>query len=259
MVTAAIIQLQASHQTDLPVSHGLLANAAALALFARYDPALARQLHDQNGGKPFTVSMLVTRHPGDGKTIRLAAGARCQWRITGLNQEVGDCLRQVRLGEQVRIGASVWQIEQVKLESRTYGDIAAQWLTMAEDKLPPVVTLQVISPAAFKRGRYEYPFPAPEVLWPSLLKRWNMWSDALCHQLPLALAEDVFLHNWQGETRRLAMGKRWAVGCTGRFSYAVAAGQTEVLRLLHLLADFACYAGIGWQTTCGMGQVRRQR
>ena len=34
--------------------------------------------------------------------------------------------------------------------------------------------------------------------------------------------------------------------------------NTEMLRLVNLLADFAFYCGTGYKTTMGMGQTRRQ-
>ena len=66
----------------------------------------------------------------------------------------------------------------------------------------------------------------------------------------------VILANWWGETRRVELRSRGTVGFIGRFSYRVVENLVEVQRLLGLLSAYAFYAGVGWQTTHGLGQTR---
>ncbi len=255
MLTEITLTLQAREAATLPASHGLMANAAALNLLNRYDEALARELHDKESAKPYTVALLTGLKAQADKTLTLPANEDCRWRLTGLSKDVSACLKKITAGDDIRIGSGEFVIADIAVNSTAYSLMADKWLSMPTERLNPHIGFQINTPAAFKRGRYEYPFPAPDVVWTSLLNKWNRFSDTYCPQLLLALSEEVHLTNWHGETKRMAMGKRWSVGCVGRFNYGVSKGQDELLRLLHLLADFARFAGIGWQTTAGMGQV----
>jgi CRISPR-associated endoribonuclease Cas6 len=49
------------------------------------------------------------------------------------------------------------------------------------------------------------------------------------------------------------------IGFVGRCRFATPIGDAERLQMLNALADFALYAGVGYKTTMGMGQVRRLR
>jgi CRISPR-associated endoribonuclease Cas6 len=58
-----------------------------------------------------------------------------------------------------------------------------------------------------------------------------------------------------GETRRVELGNYRTVGFIGRCTFRVPAPIPEVRRLIGLLAEFAFYAGVGWQRPHGLGQV----
>ncbi len=47
------------------------------------------------------------------------------------------------------------------------------------------------------------------------------------------------------------------VGAAGVVTYELLAAAEAHARALHVLADFAFYAGVGYKTTQGMGQSRR--
>ena len=51
------------------------------------------------------------------------------------------------------------------------------------------------------------------------------------------------------------MGGRRTVGFVGTFSYRLLDKTPELAQRLGLLSDFAFYAGVGWQTAHGLGQV----
>jgi CRISPR-associated endoribonuclease Cas6 len=71
------------------------------------------------------------------------------------------------------------------------------------------------------------------------------------------ISSNVALSNWKGETHRVELGRRWTVGCTGKFTYRVIDKLKPLSQLLGMLADYAFYSGVGWQTTHGLGQVRK--
>lgn len=265
ILAAAVFILEPVKEALLPVSHGAQAFAAALDLFLRLDPALARELHEGRGPKPLTVSLLSGPAPREGGNIRVSPGNRYDWRLTGLTGSVAEALLAVspQLGG-VRIGGAVFRLASVATCSEEHPEAgrATYEGLMQEAAAAPAeerVTLKFLTPTTFRQGEVELPFPLPRLVWGSLLDRWNTWSPAQFLDLKPLVEQNVVLANWKGETRRVELGSRATVGFVGRFTYRVPSGPSELVWLIRLLAGYAFYAGAGWQTTHGMGQVRWER
>lgn len=260
-----VLTLEPVDEALLPVSHGAQAFAAALDLFLRLDPALARELHEGRAVKPLTVSLLSGPAPREGGNIRVSPGHRYEWRLTGLSAPVAAALLAVSpdLGG-VRIGGAVFRIASVATRADEHAEAGRathdELMTSATaGERMARVTLNFLTPTTFRQGEVELPFPLPRLVWGSLLDRWNTWSPAQFLDLKPLVEQNVVLANWRGETRRVELGSRATVGFVGRFTYLVPGGPRELVWLVRLLAGYAFYAGAGWQTTHGMGQVRWER
>lgn len=261
MLTAVVLHLRPVAESRLPISHGAYAYAAALDLLLRLDPSLSHSLHEAARHKPFTCSLVMGIHRREGFDYLLSPDQLYIWRLTGLKEDVSQHL--LRLSPQlggVRIGEAVFSIAEVATTSEqhreagqeSYEALLARW---ERERPPTTVTLQFITPTTFRVGSFEQPFPLPRWVFGSLLSTWNAFSPYPLEDLQEAL-EEVALSNWQGQTRRMVLGGARTVGFVGKFTYRVIGPDLEVRRLLGLLADFAFYAGVGWQTTHGLGQVR---
>ena len=264
MLTAVVLELMPEKDEVLPVSHGAMTHAAALDLFLRRDAALSRKLHEEDYGRPFTASTLYLSVTPGSRQAPVKAGKSIKWRITGLNDEVSSFLRKLTPGWGMRIGPCVFEAVGVTLSKfdhedagvDSYQEIVERWTRCPEAQLPSKFVFDFCSPTTFRHGTMTKPFPDPGVFWTGLMKGWNEWSSAFCPQLSLALSEDTLLSNWQGETRSVEMGSRRTIGCVGRFEFRALDRSPQLRRLMAMLADFSFYAGVGWQTTAGMGQVR---
>jgi CRISPR-associated endoribonuclease Cas6 len=282
MLTAVVLHLRPVAETRLPISHGAFAYAAASNLILRRDPRLSHALHQAEGRKPFTCSPLMRTERREGYEYVLTPDQVYPWRLTGLTEEVSRHLVELSpdLGG-INFQEAVFSIDHVSMTAEdhpeagrdTYEALLARW----ERREPPeVVTLHFLSPTTFRIDRLEQPFALPRWVFGSLLSTWNAfapdpyslgeWSEAL--------EEQIVLSNWRGETRRVELGGHRTVGFIGKFAYRVikpmsvsvsesASASTptparETAKLLGLLAEFSFYAGVGWQTTHGLGQVRPQ-
>jgi CRISPR-associated endoribonuclease Cas6 len=262
MLTAVVVGLQPVAEARLPVSHGALAYAAALDLFLRLDPRFSRSLHDDAPQKPFTVSPLSGPFGREGGELLLSSDAIYLWRLTGLTPAVADRLLKVSpaLGG-LRVGEGVFAIatlattpgEHPEAGQERYEALLARW-----DKGPSakVLTLQFLTPTTFRVGRFEQPFPLPRWVFGSLLRTWNAFAPAPLDVTLEEIETKVVLSNWKGETRRVELGGFRTVGFLGTFTYRIVDPDPELHRVVGLLAEFAFYAGVGWQTTHGCGQVR---
>lgn len=264
MLTAVVLHLQPVAEARLPISHGAYAYAAALDLLLRLDPLLSHVLHEEEGHKPFTCSPLGETDQREGFNLLLSPDRVYTWRLTGLTPTVSQQL--LRLSPQlggIRMGEAVFSIVEVSTTPEqhpeagqaTYEGLLARW---ERQEPPSTVTLHFLTPTTFRTGRFEQPFPLPRWVFSSLLSTWDAFAPYPFGELQDALEEAVILSNWQGETRRVEMGSQRTVGFVGKFTYRAVKPSPEVCRLLGLLAEFAFYAGVGWQTTHGLGQVRPQ-
>jgi CRISPR-associated endoribonuclease Cas6 len=249
----------------LPVSHGAYAFATALSLLLRIDPYFAQEIHDQQKIKPITVGPLTGPFQQEGTNFCLSPSHLFFWRLTGLNQAASErllCFSPALGG--LRINKAVFKIVQVATQANqhpeagqdTYASLVSCWTHQKE--APPAFTLHFVTPTTFRQGSFEIPFPLPHLVWGSLLDRWNMFSSSLIldREFKREFEEGLLLANWSGETRRVEMGRRRTVGFLGKFTYRLADSHKKLQSLLAMLAEFAFYAGVGWQTSHGMGQSR---
>ena len=288
MMTAVVLHLRPVAEARLPLSHGSFAHAAALQLFLRLDPQLSHRLHGEEGHKPFTCSPLGGTDRRDGFDLILSPSQLYSWRLTGLTSEVSQLLQRVspQIGG-INMQDAVFSIDQVSTAREqhpeagreTYENLLLRW---ARAEPPLKMTLYFHTPTTFRVGDFLQPFPLPHLVFGSLLSAWNTFAphplmnlqDSLLETLSVGnpdeklssdtpdalikklLEETVVLSNWRGETRLMKRGGHEAVGFVGKFTYRVIKPLPEVARLVGLLAEFAFYAGVGWQTTHGLGQVR---
>ena len=260
-LTAIVLELQPLEDTSIPLSHGVFAYAAALDLLGRLDIELPKRIHDPAHNKPITVSS-VQGGFREGYSFKLLRNRIYRWRLTGLNKAVSSQLNQLspELGN-IRLSNAIFRILNVRSDARddsdtgqtTYANLLELWKT---NDLPSTFHIEFRTPTTFRQNDFEVPFPTPHLVFGSLAKTWNTYAPQKLGDVTAVLKDMIMLSNWRGETRRVELGSRRTVGFIGHFTYRVAENLPEVRRLLGLLADYAFYSGIGWQTTHGLGQTR---
>jgi len=259
MLTSIILELHPVTESRLPLSHGSFAHAAALEMFLRLDPTLAQSLHCDHLNKPFTVSPLMGNLRREDYDLCLEPATPCEWRLTGLNRQVSEML--LRLAPDaggIRMGNAVFRIagvftgpeEHREAGQETYDAMARR---RARAKPSPSVTLDFLTPTTFRTGHVEQPYPLPRLVFGHLVGQWNTHASFPLGDLKHLLDQAIVLGNWKGEIRRVELGGRRTVGFTGKFTYRALEPIPDLQRLL---GEFAFYAGVGWQTAQGMGQVR---
>lgn len=263
-----VLDLRAQHAATLPATMGHQAHALFLDLIRQGDPALAARLHDEPNYRPFTVSPLLGIPVQDGQ-VRLRSGHACSLRFTLLD---GGPLWEhlitrflVTQTPTLRLGAAEFLLGQVRAtpgNDPTGWAGYTDWPTLAATPARPYLTLRFASPTAFNFGDKRFIlFPEPLPVWDSLLRVWNLYAPPPLQidKAPLRefITRAVVVADYELHTTRLQYPNHIQKGFVGTCTYRVQE-QDALAAQITALAEFARYAGIGYKTTMGMGQVRAE-
>lgn len=245
-----------------PTWWGRAAHALLLRVLREADENLSSALHDDEGPRPFTVSSLLGPMPDHSYMLRL----------TALRREVAEILLQAVEGgtlapgceveldyQPFRVTAATWQDGAHPWAGvSTYADLAAARLVSGH-AAPRQIVLQFTSPTTFKSQARHVPIPLPELVFGSLLERWNAFAPvAFPPEVRRYAAECLAVGRFHLSSRSIPLkegGMR--IGGVGRVTYVSLNYDRYWMSVMHTLAAYARFAGAGAGTTMGLGQCRQ--
>jgi CRISPR-associated endoribonuclease Cas6 len=274
---AIVLRLAALRHGAIPANHGDQVRGALLHLIRKGDSQLAQQLHDENSSKPYAISLIDGGKRGKDGALHFADGDRAEWRFSLIMQLAFEALLlKSLLNNQlphVRIGAIDFAITDVFVSRTSHKDsgyisvseLGKGW-QRPEEQLPRRIVLDFQSPTAFSLGQdkvtKEYRFrtsPDARTLFSSLRKRWVKdfggadAGDEFDDWVSKTIEQEII----QMQSYKVRVENRTVTGFTGQIAYQHYGTDTRWLSYLCLLADLTFWIGVGYQTTRGMGQVRR--
>ncbi len=266
LLYSVFFELVARHAATIPVSMGHLVHALILNLVKQVDPALSARLHDEPGYRPYTVSPLSggTR---TGERITLQRDQHCRIRLTLLD---GGTLWQnlsayfLEAGQvYVRLGSCLLQLARIvsSPQADPSGWVSAtEWQTLFRLPARQSITVRFVTPTAYSWGDRRFNlFPEPYLLWEGLMHAWNRYAP-VCYRFErqgvrASLLSAVAVTKCSLHTSTLYYPNYTQKGFVGTCSYRIPL-SSDVAGLISTLAAFGFYAGVGYKTTMGMGQVR---
>jgi CRISPR-associated endoribonuclease Cas6 len=251
-----------------PAWWGRAAHALLLDAIRAADPALAAALHEGQGPRPFTVSTLMGRFPGG----RVDPDGLYTLRLTAIEGQVARRLAQAAAaGGPLAPGATVqldyhrFRVESTAADpaahpwaaSDSYAGLAAARLVGSEPA-PRQVTLRFTSPTCFRSQERHVPVPLPDLVFGSLLERWNAFSPVAFPAETKRYAEACLaISRYELSTRHVpAKEGGLRVGAVGQISYTTLNYDRYWMSVLGALAAFALFSGVGAGTSTGLGQAR---
>jgi CRISPR-associated endoribonuclease Cas6 len=267
MLTSLVLQLQSPAAARLPASLGRAGQALLLRLVQAQNPTLAEELHQSNGLKPYTASNLVLGKR-QGGTLTVEAGQSGWLRFTGLTEPVSGVLQGLAAQPPAAVeldgcgftvtGATLNPADHPWAGQTSYQDLAAPYLLGGQCQPAARIEFDFASPTTFKSQGVNLPLPMPELVFGSLLDRWQTFAPIALHPETRRFAREAVTLSRYNIRTRPAPGKQGGlrIGFTGAVTFAALNKDRYWLNIVHLLAAFAFYSGVGARATTGLGQCR---
>ncbi|MDZ4721924.1 MAG: CRISPR system precrRNA processing endoribonuclease RAMP protein Cas6 [Roseiflexaceae bacterium] len=263
MPTAIVLTLRPLHQATLMPDLGRAAHAAVLGWIRATDPDLAMRLHDDSAVRPLTVTFLPERHGQP----PLVADPRIRYglRVTALTSEVEAHIQSWTpefLGT-LAIGGAAWQIESIHDTAHTWAGHTT-YAALVEEGIRIAATgvrrwtLDFTTPVTFRQRGRSQPLPLPDLVFGSLLERWNACAPLpIPEDVRLFIAESLAVSRFAIESAAgRGKGNVLQIGTIGRCSYTALAHEPMQIATIETLVRFGFYSGIGAGTTRGFGLLR---
>jgi CRISPR-associated endoribonuclease Cas6 len=260
---SVVVKVRAQAEAALPPHTGRMIYNIWLRWLDARDPVLAKHWHDSQGLKPYTCSTLICPN-----SRTMQCGDEAWFRITTLEKGVTSILRDYleRPPHAIIFGETPFDVLSITSSpqhhpwagSITYEDIAAPHLLTGSNP-ERRLKMEFAAPVVFNQNEMNMPFPLPELVFGSLLDKWNAFS-------PISIRQDVRefcssslgISHFNLHSRRVQMlEQNRPVGGKGNVQYVVTRYDRYWMSIIGLLADYAFYAGVGRFTALGLGQTRR--
>lgn len=270
---ALVVRLRALTSGSLPATTGHLVHGAFMALLEARAPGWAARLHTPAPPeRPFTLSGLRGGpQPPAGAAqqslpqLPVESGARYWFRVTTLQSDLSALVLELFAQSELTLLVGSLPFQVLGLAPSTHDRTGRAWYqTLWEEcqaQAPPLLLgLRFLSAATCRRQGRNHLFPEPGLIFPQLWRRWQRFCPPAC-RLPevssSACDAALMVAGYHLQTRHLRFGPHGhQLGFTGYCEYRAAPlADSTVLQLLHLLWHFSFFAGVGYGTPKGMGQV----
>ena len=204
--------------------------------------------------KPFALGPLRGRFNRESGYLNIEKDCLYSFELATLDAEMTGFLPRIKTHlteNDIRLGGASFCLEEAKplfKNSRPYFKLMAS----IEEKDDLGVVFK--SPACFRRAGKLILFPLPDLLVTGLAKRWEHFSDVA---LPVFNPDSIMVSKYGLKTSLVKFDRYNLVGFRGYCNYSFTEEARDIDRWsLAVLLKFAIFAGVGYKTTMGMGQIR---
>ncbi|MGQ9632205.1 MAG: CRISPR-associated endoribonuclease Cas6 [bacterium] len=273
MIYSVVIHAFPTNDSTLPSHIGECAQSLFFEMIRHTDSRLARSVHGSQGVKPYTLSPLALGRRFLWREGRVGGGTPIWFRCTLLEDSLYRALMEYFVGESTPKSAiSIGESEFAVTSITTNPSPEEEWagFTSFEDLYNNAparreIDMKFFTPTAFRRTtgevRQNVPFPLPDLLFGSLLDRWNRFSHLKfdADSLKNAFSKNIAISQYHLKSQIVETRKAIRdIGFVGSCQYAIL-GEVDdnAVKRINALANFAFYSGAGIRVALGMGQVRR--
>ncbi|SMG36964.1 CRISPR system precrRNA processing endoribonuclease RAMP protein Cas6 [Dethiosulfovibrio salsuginis] len=257
-----IFKYRCTKETHLPRSNGYMVYSALCRWVQGTD--LEFDFHTADGPPPYAISDMIS---GDGSSLSidwsspkviLKPGDWAFFRLSLLTPEMERSFVDTVAPRDITIANQPEMVLDSILgpgSSPLAMSISSEALFAGAPEAKDI-TLAFRSPAGFNSQGRQIPFPMPELVFSSLLWRWRrFFNDDRWSGLEDRLSQ-INISRYDLKSV-VANGKGGAMhkGCVGRCRYDLKPLSLVDRKAIHCLGAFGAFAGVGYKTGQGLGQV----
>jgi len=260
MLVSIVFKVGAKENKEIPKTTGNFLHSWFTELINGIDLSLSEILHKPGENKPFTISPLNGKFIPKESTNQVLEGEEYWFRITSIEETLSDILSSLQnMPHNLAINDTEFSFKKIIktqkdhpwARSESYYEIANKWGESLSDK----IKLKFCSPTTFRQKETNLPLPLPILIIKGLYEKWDKYSPFAIKESLEEIANQIFISRYELNTSIFNFGTYKQVGFTGTCEFGIK--DKSFYKLIHRLFDFAFYAGVGYKTTMGMGQVRK--
>jgi CRISPR-associated endoribonuclease Cas6 len=288
MLMSGVFELEGLDLQGSQTIHGRQIHAWLLNLVRAKNPAFAQELHDGARHKPFTVAIGTLSGAEEGIANLSLCEPSLIFRITSLSNKLtillGECIEGLH---EIQLGGTTFRLRQVSLNTCEHmlagtNSFEQIWEDAGFRLQLGDVSLRFLTPTAFsfnyssrslENMESELPdrnrakrqldrrntlFPIARLVFASLAEKWTEYAPEKLKIKPESQRIFLDLVREEAHAIRTALpldyNKFQVKGFVGGCTYSAGCKPSaEFQHMLHVLASFAFYGGVGLKTTSGMG------
>lgn len=265
MPTALVLTLRPVEPARVASFLGRSAHAALLQAVAVHDAALSKQVHDLDTMKPFTTSdLLGPGHSAEGRQVMPDRTYGLRW--TSLSAELDAIVRgwAATPPAEIVLDGARFRVEAATIDPAVDGWAGtADWSDLlaleqvGRAQPPSRFAVQFVAPTTFRSNGRNIPLPLPELVFGSLVERWNSVAPiTLPPEVRRFASECLVLGRYQLQSERVFAFERGETAFTGRCTYIPTNHDRYYLHCCAALLRLAFFSGVGAKTSMGFGTVR---
>ncbi|MDO8755253.1 MAG: CRISPR system precrRNA processing endoribonuclease RAMP protein Cas6 [Anaerolineales bacterium] len=267
MILSILIHLEAISDGQFDQFTGRGVHGFWFQRWREVDEKFGAELHAVSEVQPFTLSPLLGLPRAQRGVFSVAKGLACRFRLNVLSDALGEAVLSKWMkglaGQVIQIPESnteqagiSWQVTRCEVEFQEAYEVLSKRHLM--NSLPPRQwTVEFLTPTTFHGRETHLPFPLPDSLIQSWMRRWNAFA-------PIALPDEALewsrqklaVSSFTLKTLPAREADRLRVGCVGRLSLRALEMPPYLRAAIDLLAHYSSYCGSGSHTSQGLGQTR---
>lgn len=265
MLTSLVVELEAVASGEINGGTSRGVHGFWYRHWKEVDIKTADRIHQATDTPPFTISPVMgLPHPVKG-TQYVKQGQKAWFRVVALNEALSIALENKwapQLPESIKIAGVSWKTNGWTISQArhpwagqiSYGELIKKHYLR---KHPPTEwSLELATATAFHGAAGHLPFPLPDSLLSSWMRRWQIYS-------PVGMPAEVIDHarnhlvvnSYRLKTIPVRYGKRLIVGCVGNYSMRALDLDLTYCAVVDTLVHYSFFVGCGQKTTQGMGMT----
>lgn len=226
------------------------------------DEVVSSILHSNISDKSFTVSSFLGHNVS--KSIQIEKGKNYTIRITLLEDRIFELFTNQVFEEKLK-NAPV-QIENVEFTVEGYTlDQTHKWSGfISEEELfkidhsERIIKMKFYTPTCFRIGDLHLREPDPEKVFTSILRKFNKYSSIKIDESIAERFKEIKIKEQDTIQKRVYFPNFYIQGFVGTVVFEVPDDE-KLLLAAHVLSEFAFYSGVGYKSTMGLGQAKREK